>query len=222
VVNAFQQWLSLSVAKDQRWFSACSFFTAALFVAIVIRRETVLVARGLPFRTHVRARVLVILAWRGGSGFRILHSEFRLCRPRRGLDQLASDLASDGQKSAMGKSLQKHAGFHVCDHWGLNLCPVQSIANPCSNCRNFGPPCSQLPANHFVAKHACMISTIFEDGLSFDAWVDYKIFDVRRRHTEFKVKQCCETDLSREIPGEHGPRANAAIADFCPSLACSD
>jgi hypothetical protein len=64
-----------------------------------------------------------------------------------------------------------------------------------------------------------MISTIFEDGLSFDAWVDYKIFDFRCRHTEFKVKWHCETDLSLEIPSKDGPRADTAIADFCPSLA---
>jgi hypothetical protein len=29
---------------------------------------------------------------------------------------------------------------------------------------------------------------IFEDGLSFDAWVDYKKIDFRCRHTVFKVK----------------------------------
>jgi hypothetical protein len=32
------------------------------------------------------------------------------------------------------------------------------------------------------------------------------------------VKQHCKTDLSREIPSKDGPRADTAIADFCPSL----
>jgi hypothetical protein len=60
--------------------------------------------------------------------------------------------------------------------------------------------------------------TIFEDGLSFYAWVDYNFFDFRCRYTEFKVKQCSKTDLSREIPGKDGPRTDTAIAEFCPSL----